>query len=678
MTAAAILHAQSPVLPAANKHALNAEHAKSVATAASMAVPTARDWGTTAPSEHPRVPRRRLHLSFSTSDRASLTPAKAVVAPRILSDKCWQHEPHAPGFIAIFTRISGFISHEQAAVALRRFFESLHCLPGLAFLHKPSLMSRFSKRKLEPPLLAAIVALSSRLPGASIGEKETGFQCADMAEGLVLRSPGQPTFVDTQALLLLLKFRHWTGASNMVFLSMAQLTRIAFALRLNYEKSKLSFFVQESRRRLMWGIYMLDVILADGQEEFTTCPITTIHLRLPSMEDNFELDVENASEQIETQDRLPTSLGIIAYYLRVTHLYDGIIRYLKKASSPKMATDAQWSELQRLEKELNAFMAHLPPNERYSQKNLELRAYSPRLSRYVMTHVWWHHCYSILFRELALNPRDHGTIRIRELIGEMGIEGCRTKCLAHAQSIADIFSSLHDLGGDACILDMEMAHCALSSAEILMQSASSTVSQVAISRDETLHKVSTCLRLAEGLWPMFPAISEMVAELTSAVEAFSLGQSTSPELVPMSCTAMRPHATKHSALYRTNFQDDSYNLEMADPSSEADGQTADRNHLDNAQCSSGSGPEGQAAASHMATQTAGINASMTHAPYATDAQGNSPWAGSGSEIWDQMSLFQGGFNGLELSTDGSALLDIMPSGEGLHSAYNSWGREHMG
>lgn len=227
---------------------------------------------------------------------------------------------------------SNLLENDRAMAAMRKYFEFLHSSPGLAFLHRASVMRLYRERNLEQSLLAAIVAVASRVPGTPVVEQEVGFQCADMAERLILDTFKQPSIFNTQALLLLLKFRLWTGAVNTTFLLMSQLTRFAFALRLNYETLKSSFFVQESRRRLMWAVYMLDVALADGHLEFTTCPITAIHLRLPSKEDDFELDIENASEQIQNRSNPSANLGIIAYYLRVVHLHDEILRLCLKVA----------------------------------------------------------------------------------------------------------------------------------------------------------------------------------------------------------------------------------------------------------------------------------------------------------------------------------------------------------
>lgn len=185
-------------------------------------------------------------------------------------------------------------------------------------------MRLYRTQQVDPALIAAVIAVASRLPGATLEETTIGFQCAEMTEELVNRTLKQPSVFRLQALVLLLRFRLWTGSSNDPLLLMAYLARSAFVLHLNHEATQPSFHVQESRRRLMWAIYMLDSQLADGLPEYTSCPTTAIHIRLPCMEDDFELGNETVTAELGQTDT--PRLGIIAYYIRVVHLNHEILR----------------------------------------------------------------------------------------------------------------------------------------------------------------------------------------------------------------------------------------------------------------------------------------------------------------------------------------------------------------
>lgn len=207
---------------------------------------------------------------------------------------------------------------------MRKFFDHLHSLPSLAFLHRPSIMRLYRAQEADPALIASVVAVASRLPGTTEEETAIGFQCAHVAQELVARRFNQPSIFRIQAHLLLLRFQLWTGSSNDPLLAMAHVARSAFMLGLNHETSEPAFHVQESRRRLMWAIYISDSLLADGLQEYTACPIAAIHLRLPCMEDDFELGNENDS--VRLHETTTQRLGIVGYYVRIIHLSDEILR----------------------------------------------------------------------------------------------------------------------------------------------------------------------------------------------------------------------------------------------------------------------------------------------------------------------------------------------------------------
>lgn len=188
-------------------------------------------------------------------------------------------------------------------------------------------MRLYHSQEADPALLAAIVAVTSRLPGTTAEESSIGFRCADITEGLLNGTLLRPSFFRLQALLLLLRFRLWTGSLDDPLILMAHLSRSAFLLRLNYETFRPSSYVQEARRRLMWAIYILDVSLGDGLPEYRACSINSIHLRLPCMEDDFELDTDTLSEKVTYNGAVtPYRVGIIGFFIRIVHLNDQILR----------------------------------------------------------------------------------------------------------------------------------------------------------------------------------------------------------------------------------------------------------------------------------------------------------------------------------------------------------------
>lgn len=214
--------------------------------------------------------------------------------------------------------------------ALERYFHYLYPLPSFAFLHRASLTRRCLAGQADDTLLLSIIAISSRLPGVALQEELIGRKSADLAQSTILRDPGRPSVVKTQALLLIILYRIWLGSFSEAFVLMATLTRFAFALRINYENPNVCFLAQESRRRLMWAIYILDTMLSAGLPEFTLCSSNVVHLHLPCLEENFELDNPCLTETLlpDRDSNEKRDLGLLAFYVRIIYLRDQVLRYV--------------------------------------------------------------------------------------------------------------------------------------------------------------------------------------------------------------------------------------------------------------------------------------------------------------------------------------------------------------
>ncbi|KIW23722.1 uncharacterized protein PV07_11900 [Cladophialophora immunda] len=458
---------------------------------------------------------------------------------------------------------SPLLTRERILKAIRAFFQYLQPLPSLAILHKASLLRLVHQDQADQALLASIIAVTSHTSDSSASDREIGSRCADLAEGLIMAEFKRPSFFKLQALLFVIRYRIWTGSHDDAVLLMAQLTRSAFALRINHETLRPSFYVQEARRRLMWAIYILDSTMACGLQEYTLCPITAIHLRLPAVEDDFELNNENIFDRLREHGPQSVRLGILAYYVRIINLHDEILRCKRQAMSSRSDFRATSSRFQNLEKDLETFVSRLPPGEQFSERNLALRAYSPRLPRYVMTHIWWHQCHCQLFRGTipALGeplPQDY-----LDHLGADASHEQQVKCLLHAHTIAEIFSSLLEIEGGTWTLEYEMAECAHSATEVLLVSDTTHRDRLGISAEDIVRDVTICLRLIRQMSHMYPAVTPMITSIEQALLPPAQGSLGNPkplkftrEIVP------KQFISRHTVLGNVGFTDDSPKLEM--------------------------------------------------------------------------------------------------------------------
>lgn len=222
------------------------------------------------------------------------------------------------------------LSHDRVTAAFHKFFRFLHPLPALAFLHRASLLQLYRHGRADQALLLAIIAITSRLPGVDAEEAALGARCANLSEDIIMKDIRRPSILKAQALLLIVRYRMWTGSSSSAFILMATLARQAFALRLNYESRRHTFLVQESRRRLMWAVYIVDNMLSGGLHEFTLCHSDVMHIRLPSHESNFELDIEIEMEFLRSDPNSTedSKAGLHGSYVKMLDIRYSVLRYV--------------------------------------------------------------------------------------------------------------------------------------------------------------------------------------------------------------------------------------------------------------------------------------------------------------------------------------------------------------
>ncbi|KIW33509.1 uncharacterized protein PV07_00355 [Cladophialophora immunda] len=409
--------------------------------------------------------------------------------------------------------IRALLKPSRVLAALDKFFADLHPLPGLSFLHRTSLLQRWHAGVVDDILLLAIIAITSQGPDVDEADRVTGAECLEVAEKIIRDTPGRPSLLKVQALVLLIHTRIRRGEFSVGFLLTATLARSAFALRLNYENSKLCFLARESRRRLVWAVYTLDTRFAGGLAEFTLCPPDTIHLRLPCPEENFELDIEEDSEPLEqTMSPQTTKLGSLALYIRIMWFRDRVLRYTKSIVSSRQNIDTIPDEIREHEQMLDAFSQNLPLSATFSEKNLRLRVFSPWLSRYIMTHLWFQACYCDLYR--CFLGQFHESFPYSQLCHfdrDFVLRG-QAKCFQHAVNFTEICALVLALKPGNIKLDPEVADCTYHVARIILYGRIDPTA-FCMTPDQVTERATHCLRFLQRLAREYPTVFPIVSPL---------------------------------------------------------------------------------------------------------------------------------------------------------------------
>lgn len=119
-----------------------------------------------------------------------------------------------------------------------------------------------------------------------------------------------------------------------------------------------------------------------------------------------------------------------------------MLRYTRRVISEGSKAHDSRSELLQLESDLQTLKRSLPESMAFGERNLNLRAYSPHLKRYVMLHTMWHQCHCDLYRFMLPGIRESLADEVlNTTLPEYAIY-CQTRAVEHAKALVDIFRTV--------------------------------------------------------------------------------------------------------------------------------------------------------------------------------------------------------------------------------------------
>ncbi|KAK3985733.1 hypothetical protein QBC44DRAFT_334485 [Cladorrhinum sp. PSN332] len=377
-----------------------------------------------------------------------------------------------------------------------------------AFLHQASLMERYDKGALDRALVLALIGITALLTDLGPGMDEYGEQCIEEAISMCLRELEKPSIPRLQALVLAVKHRILYKRHSSAFMLHGIAGRFATALRLNHEQPSICFLAQESRRRLMWSLYMIDSSISAGQQESALWPDAErqIHVQLPCNERNFEFDLPEPTETLRppppgpdgTVPPMPDALGFMAAHIRIQWMRTRILQCTSRAISSSSPNDLALLPMHcaELEAELKAFEARLPPSFRWSEANLRLRAYSRRLGIFVMTHVWWRQCHLDLYRLCLAGLREALAPEALQHLDPGFVDRSRRKCYDHARAMPDMFAQMMMLGNSAIVTDLDLPGCAFQCSKVLYHGLQTDAGSLGFTPERVRELANVCLKAA--------------------------------------------------------------------------------------------------------------------------------------------------------------------------------------
>ncbi|KAI2634026.1 hypothetical protein GGS21DRAFT_490946 [Xylaria nigripes] len=399
------------------------------------------------------------------------------------------------------------------------YFRHVHHVPVFSFLHRASLMQRYHAGMMDRALLLALVGVTSLLTDLGPGMREYGARCIDECESMVLQDLENPSTIKIQALVLVMKHRILSRRFTSAFMLAAMASRFAFALRLNYENPSLCFLARESRRRLMWAFLTIDSGVNGGQADFTLLPADSLHIQLPCNERNFEFDLPQVTGHLRPlpAQSFPDDVGSLALHVRLLWMRSRVSYCTKNVLNMAESEVTQLPQLIKvLAQELDTFNDHLPASFKFSESNLQLRAYSPRLCVYIMIHVWWRQCHCDLYRIILSGLKEALPRSSVNRLEPQFVSYCARQCFEHAIAMVEIFRHTLALDGGLPVTDLDLSVCAYQCARMLYFAYQKYRGELRLTADQVVEHGNRCLHIARAMNHV-PAGAAIVSDLEKLI-----------------------------------------------------------------------------------------------------------------------------------------------------------------
>ncbi|KAG9564085.1 hypothetical protein KCU71_g4116, partial [Aureobasidium melanogenum] len=422
------------------------------------------------------------------------------------------------------------LDKEVVAEYIEAFFRFVYPVGCMSFLHQPTFLRQWHTHTVDLSLLKVVCGFALRVFSTTQEDNERAAQWIHEAELDAFQNLGHLTIPRLQALTLLAFFEftyHVHSTKALMLLGLA--ARLAFAKRLNHEDSTLSVVEQESRRRLMWSIFVLDKFCSGGVDELTLVPAEHMEIRLPTIERAFgfgqRTDTEVLRPRIEEGVPVSNAKGMdeFAYTVRLLDLLrNKIHKFTKRVllTDESLYTSAQ--ELIALDSAIDTVEQQIPTDIKWDKAHLQQRMYAPGLSSYIMLHTWRLQCKLDLHRLTVSGTKDCvSEVALRNTPLSFA-QNMRLKCLSHAIELTKMWAEVLDLGLAKPVHDVAIAGCAHQCAKILTL-IPDQVGYSAPGQENRVGAVLVCQMMIEPLKDIYPKakilyddVWRMRSELNSA------------------------------------------------------------------------------------------------------------------------------------------------------------------
>ncbi|KAI5777352.1 hypothetical protein EDC01DRAFT_405805 [Geopyxis carbonaria] len=362
-------------------------------------------------------------------------------------------------------------SLDQLRTLVNAYFSSVHPLRSLSFIHKPSFMKSLDEgtvgKTFGDQLLLAMCALAANvIVWKSCPEDHRNWQSRELlktshlrftagngwaqeAQRRIVADFGNISAEKLMAIVLLCEYYSRTKQHGSAFMLSGLAVRGAHALLLDVDHQEGlpsdpgdKSTAKESRRRLMWSCYALDLQMSSGVRRITTLQPENFSIPLPCQERNYLLQIPCTTESlrppsIEAERAVgKDNLGLEAYYIRILYTRGTVLHQIRV----RTAIPQPWmngSRFLALTDDLEFWESDLPMPLRLNSTNIYIRLEQGQISALFNLHLMLHQTYCDLYRITMPGYAFPATSTFTGAPPEF-LQQCRTVCHTHAMRVSEI------------------------------------------------------------------------------------------------------------------------------------------------------------------------------------------------------------------------------------------------
>jgi hypothetical protein len=216
---------------------------------------------------------------------------------------------------------------------LNVWFEILHPVQCYGFFHPQTTFKEAEERRFTSIIAAGVCSITGMFLSPDDEGRKFTERCNHWVKFHLSRTAGIFTKERLTLLVLSSIYDLIVGDWPKVWEYSSTASRIITAMQYNWDASGGSFIEQESLRRLVWQIYIIDRFLAGGYDEHLTLREESLYLRLPCQDLSFRNNQVSTSNERLNQRPLHAShnkggdVSLLAINLRLMSIRHQLLGY---------------------------------------------------------------------------------------------------------------------------------------------------------------------------------------------------------------------------------------------------------------------------------------------------------------------------------------------------------------